>query len=91
MVCSDGELKSMRIALGFSAADVARLLDTPLRTYQGWEAGEVKVPGVALVAMRLLQERDRWVMGTVMANITARVERDFPHGIVSEPFVVDGG
>lgn len=82
------ELKTARLALGLNRAELARQLDTPYRTYQDWEAGISPVPGVAGVAVGLLQERDRWVMATIKADIAAKLDREFPQGIRSE--VVNG-
>ena len=78
---TSNELQTARVALGWSASELARQLDTPLRTYQDWEAGVNRIPGVAAVAVRLLGERDTWVMGTVLVNIEARIRADFPSGI----------
>lgn len=37
-----------------SRADVAKLLHTPYRTVEDWEAGKARIPGAAQVALRLL-------------------------------------
>lgn len=75
------ELQTARLVLGWSASELARQLDTPLRTYQDWEAGVNRIPGIAGVAVRLLSERDKWVMGNVLANIDARIRADFEGGV----------
>lgn len=74
-------LKNARMTLGLSVSELARQLDTPYRTYQDWEAGRNRIPGITKVAVALLQERDKWVMQTITNNIAARIDRDFPHGI----------
>lgn len=77
------ELKCARISLGWSVADMARQLETPTRTYWDWEAGNSRVPGVALVACRLLLVKDTWDMNQTVAKILAQVDRRYPNGIPS--------
>ncbi len=55
------QLENTRIACGLNQSEMARQMETPLRTYQDWEAGRRRIPGVAGVAARLICERDEWV------------------------------
>lgn len=82
-------LKSARLALGMNQAAMAKLLDTPYRTYQDWEADKARIPGVVGVAVRLLQERERWVMRSIIDKIDADLASRFPAGIPSEREVED--
>lgn len=83
------ELKNARKTLKMNQAAMAVLLDTPYRTYQDWEAGKARIPGVVGVAMRLLRERDKWVMAKVLNSVDARVAMEFPDGIPSERFDIE--
>lgn len=73
------DLRNARKALGeLSAAEMARQLKTPLRTYQDWESGENRIPGIAEVAVDLLMQKDNWVMNGVFSRIDERIRADFP-------------
>jgi len=48
------ELKKIRENLGFSIKEMSRILDTPYRTYQDWELGNRRIPGICEVAVRCL-------------------------------------
>lgn len=74
-------LKVTQDSLGYSAADMARALKTPLRTYQDWLAGVSRIPGVVEVALEGLLNKDKWTMANIKSNIDARIQRDFPNGI----------
>lgn len=87
--CVGDELKAARKRLKLSQAELAILLKTPARTLQDWEAGRRRVPGIALVAVVLLQERDERVMASIKAQIEERLDREFPHGIPSAPIQED--
>jgi len=53
------ELKAKRLAAGLSRAEAARLSQTPLRTWEGWEAdgkGNRRVPGIAVAWLELYVE-----------------------------------
>lgn len=75
------ELQKARMAMGLSVSELAKVLETPYRTYQDWEAGRNRIPGVAKVAVALLQQKDKWVMQTIKTNLESRIDQDFPHGI----------
>jgi DNA-binding transcriptional regulator YiaG len=70
--------------LKFSQADLARVLRTPLRTLQDWERGVSRIPGVAVVALGLLVEKEERVMARIVSDIERRVDRQFPQGIDGE-------
>jgi DNA-binding transcriptional regulator YiaG len=63
------ELKEAREKLGRNQAEMAAELGTPYRTYQDWERGKARIPGTCAVAMRLLLEKDQWVMATTLAKV----------------------
>ncbi len=45
------ELRSIRKSLGLSVKEMSQLLDTPYRTYQDWELGNRRIPGICQVAL----------------------------------------
>lgn len=47
-----------RNALGLTQVEMAAQLLTPLSTYEQWEAGRFRVPGVAALAAELLCEAE---------------------------------
>lgn len=54
------ELKACREKLGRDMAEMAFELNTPLRTYQDWEYGKSRIPGICEITVGLLLEKDRW-------------------------------
>ncbi len=48
------ELKKIRERLGLSIRQMSEILDTPYRTYQDWELGNRRIPGICEVAVRCL-------------------------------------
>jgi len=48
------ELKQIRQRLGFSIKEMSQILETPYRTYQDWELGNRRIPGVCEVAIHCL-------------------------------------
>lgn len=80
------EFKSARkVRLKVSQADLGRLMRTPLRTIQDIEAqGDRPVRGVYSVCLRLLIERDQWVMQAISDKIARDLDRRYPNGIASE-------
>jgi DNA-binding transcriptional regulator YiaG len=70
---NSAELIAVRRTLGLNKTQMAATLRTPYRTYQEWENGGRRIPGIAQVAMELLQQKDRWVM----AAIKTKIERGF--------------
>lgn len=77
------ELKSARSTIGLSQTDMARTLHTPLRTYQDWEAGVNRIPGIVEVAVTLLAERIKWSVDRAVRLVEEQIDRDFPFGIRS--------
>lgn len=82
---SGDQLRAFREGfLGFSLADTARLLRTPKRTLEDYEAGRRKVPGVVAVAVWLLREREERVTAAIIDDLNREIDRAFPLGIPSE-------
>lgn len=77
------ELKTARISQGLTAAEMARVLETSLRTYQDWESGKSRIPGAVGVAVRLHGERLEWTMVRAVGVACAAIDRNFPGGIPS--------
>ncbi len=48
------ELKKAREKLGLSIKEMSELLETPYRTYQDWELGNRRIPGICEVAISCL-------------------------------------
>ncbi len=78
------QLKTIRKTVRLSQVELAEMLQTSVRTYQDWEGGRGRIPGIMAVTLGLLMERDEKVTKTVLAKIAARIERDCPEGIPSE-------
>jgi len=45
------QLKQARLQLGLNIKQMAAALGTPYRTYQNWELGERRIPGIVAVAI----------------------------------------
>ncbi|MHC1696885.1 MAG: helix-turn-helix domain-containing protein [Geobacteraceae bacterium] len=63
------ELKTARAKLGLNMTEMAQVLKTPYRTYQDWESGERRVPGICDCAVELLLAKDRWVMERIKTKL----------------------
>ena len=74
------ELKTARCTMGVSASEMARALQTPLRTYQDWESGVNRIPGVVAVAVSLLGERMSWSMTVITQNLDNKVAQAYENG-----------
>jgi DNA-binding transcriptional regulator YiaG len=48
--------RDLRSRTGLSMAEAARTFLTPYRTWQDWERGEVRVPGIAIKALELYRD-----------------------------------
>lgn len=70
------ELKAARRKLGMNLAEMAKTLRTKYRTYQDWESGRRRIPGVCWVAVELLLKRDQWVMQAIEAKIAREYGND---------------
>jgi DNA-binding transcriptional regulator YiaG len=49
------ELKDWRHRMGWTQAEAAAALNTPIGTYQGWEQGRFPAPGLIDVACREIE------------------------------------
>ncbi len=50
----DKDLKQIRQKLGFNTKEMSEILGTPYRTYQDWELGNGRIPGICEVAIECL-------------------------------------
>ncbi len=50
------ELRAYRISTGFNVKQMAKMLNTPYRTYQDWELGNRKIPGIVDVVISELKK-----------------------------------
>jgi len=49
------ELKEARLLLGLTQTQMADALDPPFRTYQDWEGGISRIPGVVSFAVQFVE------------------------------------
>ena len=49
------KLKYFRKKYSLSQAQISEFLHTPMRTYQDWEYGEVRIPGIVDVAIKAIE------------------------------------
>ncbi|MCK5354992.1 MAG: helix-turn-helix domain-containing protein [Methyloprofundus sp.] len=52
---SKNELKEARKLFNLTPKEMAETLNTPVRTYEGWEQGR-KIPGIVSVTLELLRK-----------------------------------
>lgn len=78
------ELRSLRVELGYSQRELARLLDIPYATYQGYETGRRQMPAGFINRVREWQQIDLEFMAGLAARVDERVRREFPDGFMSE-------
>jgi hypothetical protein len=76
------EWKQLRKRYG-TQEDVALALRTPLRTVQGWESSK-RVKGVVVSSLLLLLNDTERLREKILADMAARLDREFPNGIPSE-------
>lgn len=50
------ELPRRRLALGYNRAEFARLIGTPYRTVERWEAGDSRPPAMLWLLLDLLEK-----------------------------------
>jgi transcriptional regulator with XRE-family HTH domain len=79
------QLKATRISWGYTQPEFATLLQTPLRTYQDWESGRGRIPGIIVLTLHLLKERDERITAEILQRAAERITKEFPNGIPSEP------
>ena len=53
---TNSELKEARKLLNLTLKEMAEALNTPARTYEGWEQGR-KIPGIVSVTLELLRKQ----------------------------------
>lgn len=63
------ELKAARYKLGLTKTEMARVLKTPYRTYQDWEHGKRRIPGICDCAVELLIMKYRWTMERIKTKL----------------------
>jgi DNA-binding transcriptional regulator YiaG len=63
------ELTAARAKLGLNMAEMAMVLKTPYRTYQDWETGKRRIPGICACAVELLLVKDRWTMDRIKTKL----------------------
>jgi len=78
-------LKTVRKSWRYSQSEMAMVLQTPLRTYQDWESGRGRIPGVIVVTLVILKERDQRLTAEIVERCRQRVLDEYPAGIPSEP------
>ena len=64
------ELKAARVTLRMSQRELATQLRTPLRTYEDWEAGRRRIPGICQYAVELTLQRDKWQTVDIATKVT---------------------
>lgn len=50
------DLKQARLTMGLNIKQMAARLQTPYRTYQDWELGNRRIPGIVNVTIALMEE-----------------------------------
>lgn len=78
------QLKTVRKSWRYSQNEMAEALQTPLRTYQDWESGRGRIPGVICVTLTILKERDEKLTAEIVERCRQRVLQEYPAGIPSE-------
>lgn len=53
------QLKAARMRLNLTANDMAEKLKTSPRTYENWEFGRTKIPGVVFAAVEFIEEKKK--------------------------------
>ena len=56
------ELTAARERMGLNMSQMAKQLKTKYRTYQDWEYGRRRIPGIVEAAVELLLQKDAWLM-----------------------------
>jgi transcriptional regulator with XRE-family HTH domain len=77
------ELKAIRVAIGWDKRSLALELGIAYRTMQDYEAGLRRIPEHIAVKMVELEDKDREWRRTLPARIDARIDAEFPQGIMS--------
>jgi DNA-binding transcriptional regulator YiaG len=83
---NNSELRNLREKTGLSMAEMARILNTPYRTWQDWELKISKTPGVAIKALELyienkepihLTQEIRFKLEDHLTKITRKLDKNF--------------
>jgi DNA-binding transcriptional regulator YiaG len=69
------QLTESRVKLGLNRKEMALQLQTPYRTYQQWENGSRRIPGICRAAVSLLLERDRRFMENMKERVMGQPGR----------------
>ena len=69
------DLENARISLKYGVADLATALETPVSTVRDWLSGRTRIPGSVKVAVELLQEKDKWLMSIIKADLDKRLDK----------------
>jgi transcriptional regulator with XRE-family HTH domain len=77
------KLKTIRKTWNYSQPEFAELLGTKLRTYQDWEQGKSRIPGIIGLTLVLLRDRDERITKVVLDRAAARIAEEYPAGIPS--------
>jgi transcriptional regulator with XRE-family HTH domain len=77
-------LKELRHNIKFDMRSMATCLGIPLSTYQRYEDGTAAVPDRIERAALELEQINVAFMADLPARVDARIEREYPHGFMSE-------
>ena len=78
------ELKQIRLEMGFSFGDMANELGLAKSTYQNYEDGRRKIPQHVIEQAMHSSQKVREFMASAPARIDERINKQFPHGFLSE-------
>jgi len=79
------ELKADRLELGYSQRELADILLTPRRTFEDWEAGRSRIPGVVRAALYYYRQYQPVADELMTYRMREHIDRAFPNGIKSAP------
>jgi DNA-binding XRE family transcriptional regulator len=80
-----GELRALRVEMGYSMGEMAQLLSIPKATYQGYETGRRPMPAGFINRIRDWQQIDMEFMAGMNKRIDEHLALDgFDRGIPSE-------
>ena len=73
-----GELRRIRLAIGYDQASMAVALDLSINTYQCYEYGQRPLPDDLLDKASAEQKRDRQVMKSIKQQIERTIDQTYP-------------
>jgi transcriptional regulator with XRE-family HTH domain len=82
--CIHTELRTIRLHVGFSIREMAAVLNLKPPTYQKYEDGTRTLPDDVLESARDTKRNIDDFMAGMPARIDARIDAEFPNGIVSK-------